>query len=70
MFDGVKTRFPLLLPILKQENVAKKIIQGIKKEKEQIVMPFIVKVTWVLRILPIKAFDWISGFFGYKCFNG
>ena len=64
MFAGVKTRFPLLLPILKQEKVAKKIIQGIKKEKEQIVMPFIVKVTWVFRILPIKIFDWISSFLG------
>lgn len=29
MFDGVKTRFPLLLPILDEKYVAKRIIYAI-----------------------------------------
>lgn len=64
MFKGVKTRFPLLLPILKPEKVAAKIIQAIKKDRKRVFMPAMVYTVPLLRILPVSLFDWIADFFG------
>ncbi len=64
MFDGVKTRFPILLPILDEEKTARKIIKAVAKGKKRLCMPWIVYTVPLLRILPVKAFDWIASFLG------
>ncbi|GEM_PF-13040 len=64
MFAGVKTRFPLLLPILNQEKVAEKIVRAVEKDKPRLIMPLMVFSVPVLRLIPVKWFDWLTTFFG------
>jgi len=59
MFDGVKSRIPILEP----EVVAKQIITAIEKNKIMLTTP-----SWVYRItrfgqaiMPIRLFDWFAG---------
>ena len=64
MFDGVKSRFPLVLPILKPEYVVKRIVQAIRHNKQRLVMPRLVGVLYPARLLPMPAFDALQRFFG------
>lgn len=64
MFDGVQSKFPLLLPILKPEYVAEKTLDAIELGKQQVIMPRFVRLTPLLRILPIRAFDAVVSFMG------
>jgi all-trans-retinol dehydrogenase (NAD+) len=64
MFDGVQTKFPWLLPILDEAKVAAKILRSVEKGKAMLVMPKFVHVIPVVRVLPIRAFDRITDFFG------
>lgn len=64
MFDGVQTKFPWLLPILEEQKVAARILASIEKGKAQLVMPWFVNVIPVTRILPVRAFDVVTDFFG------
>ena len=64
MFEGVKTRFPSLLPIMDEKYAAKKIVESIKKNKPRLFMPPIVYTVPLLRCLPVSAFDWIANFLG------
>ena len=64
MFDGVKTKFPWLLPILDEAKVAAKILRSVEKGKAMLVLPKFVHVIPVVRVLPIRAFDKITDFFG------
>lgn len=64
MFAGVKTRFPLILPILKQEKVCARIISAIERNKPRLLMPWIVYTVSLLRILPVGMFDFIAGILG------
>ena len=57
MFDGVKSK---LLPILKPEDVAEKVIRSIEKERKLVAMPL---PYWFIRLnqglLPLPVFDWV-----------
>ena len=64
MFDGVKTRFPLVLPILKPEYAAKKIVSAVLKNKKQLIMPRFVYSVSLLRLMPVGFMDWAANFFG------
>lgn len=64
MFHGVKTRFPRLLPILKEEDVAAKIVDAIQHDRRSVMLPPLVRLVPLLRALPIGAFDWITSFLG------
>ncbi|MDP9889134.1 SDR family oxidoreductase [Pseudarthrobacter enclensis] len=57
MFDGVQTRWPMLLPILQEEDVATKVLDAIEAGRRKLVLPPLVNVLPVLRILPVNAFD-------------
>jgi len=57
MFDGVRTRWPLLLPILEEEDVATKILDAIEAGHRKLVLPPLVNLLPVLRVLPVGAFD-------------
>ena len=43
MFKGVKTRFPLLLPVLKEQDVADRVLKAIQRDQPQVQMPFMVQ---------------------------
>jgi len=64
MFDGVKTRFPLILPILEPEYVANKVIQAIKRKRAMLYMPRIVRFTCLGRIFPTPINDWFLDVLG------
>jgi all-trans-retinol dehydrogenase (NAD+) len=64
LFAGVKTRFPLLLPILKPEAAALKIVGAIARGKKRVVMPPFVYSVYLLRLLPVGALDAVADFFG------
>lgn len=64
MFEGVKTRFPLLLPLLKPELVVEKIYQAICKKKNRIILPWFVYTTFLIKLLPPKINDSVLQFFG------
>jgi all-trans-retinol dehydrogenase (NAD+) len=64
MFNGVKTRFPLLLPILSGESAARRIVKAILKNKKRLIMPRFVCATLFLRLFPPGVIDYMADFFG------
>ncbi len=64
MMEGVKSRFPHLLPILKQEKVAERVVQAVLRDEQEVRMPFMVNLVPVLRVLPVDLFDRVAEFFG------
>jgi all-trans-retinol dehydrogenase (NAD+) len=64
MFAGVKTRVPLLLPILEPGDVARKIARAIERDRRVLVMPPLVRVLPAMRVLPPRAFDAMMNLFG------
>ena len=64
MFDGAKTRFNLLLPILEPEHVADKMIKAIEKDRARLILPPAVYGMYPLRLLPPLIFDKVTAFFG------
>jgi all-trans-retinol dehydrogenase (NAD+) len=43
MVKGVKSRFPRLLPILKQEEVAAKVVRAVMKNQQEVRIPSMLK---------------------------
>jgi len=64
MFEGVRTRFSWLLPILSPEYVATKIVKAIKRNQRRLVLPRFVYVAPALRLLPTRWFDALVGLLG------
>jgi all-trans-retinol dehydrogenase (NAD+) len=64
MFHGVKTRFPLLLPILDEEFVAARIVGAIQRNQRRLVMPRLVGLVPLMRMLPVPLFDALADFLG------
>jgi all-trans-retinol dehydrogenase (NAD+) len=64
MFQGVQTRFPLLLPILKSEYAARRIVAAVLKNKKRLIMPGFVRSVYWLRLLPVSFLDFAADFFG------
>lgn len=58
MFDGVKS----IIPILKPEKVARRVIRGIERNKIYVSMPWSVHFVRLAQgILPFRFFDWFVG---------
>ena len=58
MFDGVRS----ILPILKPEKVARKVIRGIERNRPIVSMPLSMRlVRFCQGIMPIGFFDWFMG---------
>ena len=64
MFEGVKTRFSWLLPILQPDDVVDRILRAIRKDRRRLVMPWFVYTGWPIRLLPVAWFDVLLDFFG------
>lgn len=64
MFDGVKSRFSFLLPILDENKIAEKIVKAIEKKKQRVISPLMVYTLFPLRLLPVSVFDWIANIMG------
>lgn len=69
MFTGVKTRFPWLLPLLEQEDVANEIVDAVLTNQAMLCLPRIINVAVVLKsLLPIKVQMLTSKFVGTGSF--
>ncbi|MDR1908416.1 MAG: SDR family oxidoreductase [Spirochaetaceae bacterium] len=64
LFQGVKTKFPLLLPILKPEKVAAAITKAVIHDRQRLIMPPLVRMVFLLRLFPVGLFDAVSDFLG------
>ena len=64
MFEGVRSRFPLLLPILREERVARSAIDAIEAGRTQLLLPPLVRLLPVLRALPAPVFDRLADLVG------
>ncbi len=64
MFEGVRTRFRRLLPILQAEEAARRIVIAIEKDRRRLIMPAIVRLVPVLQALPPPVFDGVMDLFG------
>lgn len=64
MFDGVQTRFPLLLPILHEDDVVARTVSAIERDRARVVMPPLLYALPLLRVLPARAFDRVMDLFG------
>ena len=65
MFEGVKTRFPFLLPILEEKWAADRIVNAVLQNEDVVLMPWFTNLTFVMRgILPVWVFDWMADFLG------
>jgi len=64
MFRGVRSRFPLLLPILEEEDVAERVIRAIERNKRRLIMPWLAHIVPVIRFLPVGLFDRLANFLG------
>jgi all-trans-retinol dehydrogenase (NAD+) len=60
----VRTRFPLLLPILREADVATRVLGAIQGGRQQLMLPPLVRVLPLLRLLPVGAFDAVLNLFG------
>jgi all-trans-retinol dehydrogenase (NAD+) len=58
MFEGIKS----VIPILKPESVARKIIHGIEHNRIFVSMPWSVHFIRLSQgLLPVRIFDWFAG---------
>jgi all-trans-retinol dehydrogenase (NAD+) len=64
MFRGVRTRFPRLLPILRPDYVAGRILGAIQANRRRLVLPRFVMAVLLIRVLPLTLFDAVMRFFG------
>lgn len=64
MFDGVTTKFPRLLPILDEDDVARRILDAIESGTQQLILPPLSRFMPAARVLPVRAFDRVMDFFG------
>ncbi|MDB9787150.1 SDR family NAD(P)-dependent oxidoreductase [Bacteriovoracaceae bacterium] len=64
MFDGVKTRFSFLLPILEPTYVVNRLYKAIFSREKRVILPRLVYATFLVKILPVSIFDILLNFFG------
>ncbi len=64
MFEGVRTRFPLLLPILKPIPVVNKIVRAIERNRARVLLPWFVYTVYPMRLLPVSWQDALLSFLG------
>ncbi len=64
MFEGVRTRVPWLLPILKEGDVARAVLDGVERGRQQLILPPVVGVLPLARALPVRAFDAVTDLMG------
>ncbi len=57
MFQGVKSRFEFLLPILTEQEATARIIEAVEHDRPRLIIPKLVSIVPLMRALPIRIFD-------------
>lgn len=64
MFEGVTTKVPLLLPIMKPRFVAAQIIRAIEQGRSRLTLPWFARSIFAIHLLPTALADRILDLFG------
>lgn len=64
MFRGVRSRLPILLPVLRPEPVARAIADAISRDRRRLLLPPLVRLLPLLHALPPAVFDRLLDLFG------
>jgi all-trans-retinol dehydrogenase (NAD+) len=64
MFAGVNTRFAWLLPIIAPEDLVRRIVRAVRRNRRRLLMPWFAYTVWPSRLLPVAWFDALMGFLG------
>jgi all-trans-retinol dehydrogenase (NAD+) len=64
MFDGVRSRWPRILPILRPEYVARRVVRAIEREERRVFLPRLVHWLPMARVLPVSMFDRLMNVLG------
>ncbi len=64
MFEGVRTRFSRLLPILDEEVVADRIVGAIGRDRAKVFLRRLVGFVPLLRVMPACCYDGLSNLLG------
>ena len=65
MFEGVKTKYPLILPIMSEEWASTRIVNAILQDEEVCLLPWACNLTFLGRaLLPTDLFDKLAFFLG------
>ncbi|MCB1156605.1 MAG: SDR family oxidoreductase [Leptospiraceae bacterium] len=64
MFEGLRTKFDFLLPVLKEEDVAKEIVKAVKNDQAYLKMPWMINAIPMFRLIPTALMDWAADFLG------
>lgn len=64
MFDGVRTKVPLLLPILKPAKVADAVLDSVERGDQRRVLPRFANAVLTLKALPVPLLDAVTEAFG------
>jgi all-trans-retinol dehydrogenase (NAD+) len=64
MFAGVNTRFSWLLPIIAPEDLVRRIVRAVRRNRRRLLMPWFAYTVWPSRLLPVAWFDALMGFLG------
>lgn len=64
MFDGVATKVPWLLPILKAQDVADRVVDAVATGRRRVTMPWSVNLLYPAHLLPVRLFDVIINLLG------
>jgi all-trans-retinol dehydrogenase (NAD+) len=62
MFRGIKTRVPLLFPVLKSSRAARRIVQAVLRDKPRLIMPRIAGTAFLLRLCHPGVLDFMADF--------
>ncbi|XP_059142350.1 protein dhs-3-like [Physella acuta] len=65
MFEGVKTRFPNILPILNPEEVVDRIVNAVLTNQEMLIIPRVSYLFYYMKgLVPVKVQETMSRLFG------
>ncbi|MDO5672453.1 MAG: SDR family oxidoreductase [Actinomycetaceae bacterium] len=64
MFEGVRTKVPFLLPILKEREVAIKVLRGIQAGRVTLVLPPFARIAQLGRLNPAPIGDMVADLLG------
>lgn len=64
LFPEINVRFPWLTPTLTADQIARMMVDGIERGREEIWMPWFVHLTPLFRLIPTHAFDCCQFFLG------
>ena len=64
LFAGVKTSFPLFLPILSPQKVAERIVKAVQRNQQRVFIPRFVYVAILAKIFPVRIFHALAELLG------